>query len=140
LIYLLSYQTLFATGKASSIKPLLITDTLTLPAAGNSKVRFINLSPDAPAFDISKTNGPKIFSGISYRKSTGFIELPEATYNLTVSVTSSGGLQSYQVPPVTIVAGEFYTVFASGFVLGTGKQAISAQVIENIARPLELPM
>ena len=39
----------FAVNSVSNIEPLLVEDDLTVPAQGKAHVRFIHLSPDAPA-------------------------------------------------------------------------------------------
>lgn len=34
-------------------------------------------------------------------------------------------------PPITLVAGKIYTVYAKGFLGGTGVQALGAEIISN---------
>jgi hypothetical protein len=36
------------------------------------------------------------------------------------------------LPPVTLQPGKIYTVFAKGFLAGTGAQALGAEVIVNL--------
>ena len=43
----------FANGAVASISALVLEDDLTTPAAGKAHVRFVHLSPDAPAVDIA---------------------------------------------------------------------------------------
>src|SRR5512136_703000 len=45
--------TVLATGNLAQIKPVILVDNLTQPAAGKTHVRFVHASPDAPAVDIT---------------------------------------------------------------------------------------
>ena len=59
-----------------------------------------------------------------------FTHVDAATYNLEVSLAGTNKVV-LAVPNVTLTAGKIYTVFAKGFVTGTGAQALGAQVIVN---------
>ena len=53
--------TIAAINKLSNIAPKVIVDDLKAPAVGQALVRFVHLSPDAPAVDIAVKNGPTLF-------------------------------------------------------------------------------
>ena len=47
------------------------------------------------------------------------------------SRTVPGNALALSVPGVTFTAGKIYTIFAKGFLSGTGAQALGAQIIVN---------
>jgi hypothetical protein len=120
----------FAVNDLSNIEPLVLEDDLTPPAAGNAHVRFIHLSPDAPAVDVTLTDGTIVFGNKSFKESTDFTPLATGTYNLEVRLA---GTSTVVLPLNGIVLedGNIYTVFAKGFVGGSGMQALNAEIIVN---------
>jgi len=120
----------FATDSVANIAPLLLVDTLTTPAAGKAHVRFIHLSPNAPAVDITLTNGTVVFGNKTFKEYTSFTPLDAGTYTLEVRVAGTSTVV-LTLPPLTLTAGKIYTVFARGFVGGSGAQALGAEVITN---------
>ncbi|MBD3401748.1 DUF4397 domain-containing protein [candidate division GN15 bacterium] len=117
--------TVFAIDSLASIEPLLLTDDLTAPASGNAHVRFVHLSPDAPAVDITLTDGTVIFGDYSFRQSSNFTPLAAQTVTLEVRLQGTSTVV-LTVPNVTLQDGKIYTVWASGFVAN-----LAAQIIEN---------
>jgi hypothetical protein len=128
----------FAIDSVSKISPIITVDDLTAPAAGKAHIRFIHLSPNAPAVDVSVVGqdaGVGIFTNRSFNKTItagqyAFTPVDAATYNLEVRVAGTTTV-ALAVGNVTLVAGKIYTVFAKGFLGGTGAQALGAQIIAN---------
>lgn len=126
--------TLFATGTASDVQPLLIEDDLTAPASGSAKVRFVHLSPDAPMVDITGATGGGaqmlIFDDISYREFTGFMTVPAGLYDLRV-LLSADDSEALAVPGVLLQSGKIYTIFARGYATppAGNNNTLGAQVI-----------
>lgn len=120
----------FATGPVAALQPLVLTDDLTTPASGKAHVRFVHLSPDAPAVDVAVTGGPVLFPNQAFRGYTAFTPVDAATYDLEVRLAGTTTV-ALAVPGVTLQAGKIYTVFAKGFAGGSGAQALGAQVIVN---------
>jgi hypothetical protein len=125
-----THYTVFASDVVASIQPLVLTDDLTAPAAGNAHVRFVHLSPDAPAVDITTTTGAVVFGNKSFREHTAFTPLAANTYDLQVRVAGTETV-ALELPGIVLEDGNIYTVFAKGFLGGTGDQALSAQIIVN---------
>ena len=124
-------QTLFAIDSVSKLSTLLLTDNLTAPAAGKAHVRFVHLSPNAPAVDIALANaGAVVFPNVTFKGSTAFTPLDAGTYNLEVRVAGTQTV-ALPLPGIVLEAGKIYTVFAKGFLSGTGSQALGAQIIVN---------
>jgi hypothetical protein len=121
---------LFAIDSVSKLSTLLTVDDLTTPASGKAHVRFIHLSPDAPAVDIAVVGGPVVFPNSSFKQASAFTPLGAGTYNLEVRVAGTS-IVALTLPPITLADGKIYTVFAKGFLGGTGAQALGAEIIVN---------
>ncbi|MCU0365125.1 MAG: DUF4397 domain-containing protein, partial [Ignavibacteriaceae bacterium] len=102
----------FAVNSVASIEPLVLEDNLAAPAAGKVHVRFIHLSPDAPAVDITLADGTVVFGNVSFKLA--------GTSTVVLDLGS-----------VTLPTGKILTVYARGFVAGAGSQELGASVIEN---------
>jgi hypothetical protein len=124
------FYSIFASGAVANLAPLVLGDDLTAPTAGNAHVRFVHLSPDAPAVDITLTNGTIVFGNIAFREHTAFTPLPSGTYDLQVRVAGTNNVV-LNLPGVALNSGKIYTVFAKGFVAGTSTQALGAEIIVN---------
>lgn len=122
--------TVFAVDAVANIAALVLSDDLTPPASGNAHVRFVHLSPDAPAVDITLTDGTIVFGKQSFKDFTDFTPLAAGTYDLQVRVAGTSTV-ALDLPGITLDAGRIYTVFARGFLNGTGGQALGAQIIAN---------
>lgn len=118
----------FAIDTLASISALVLEDDLTAPSAGNAHVRFVHLSPDAPAVDIT-VPGLTLFSNTAFGEATAFSPVPAGTYDVSVLVNATGDT-ALNVPGLTVDDGKIYTVWASGFA-GGGTPALGAQVIVN---------
>jgi Domain of unknown function (DUF4397) len=120
----------FAVDSVSRLSTLVITDDLSAPASGNAHVRFIHLSPNAPAVDIAVTGGGVVWSNKKFKEYTPFTPLAAGTYNLEVRLAGTSTVV-LPLPNITVANGKIYTVFAKGFVGAAGTQALGAQIIVN---------
>lgn len=123
--------TVFAVDSVSKISTVVLTDNLAAPAAGKAHVRFVHLSPNAPAVNITLTNGTIVFGNRSFKQGTDFTPLDAGTYDLQVRDAATNNAVVLNLPGITLVAGKIYTVFAKGFLGGAGAQALGAQIIVN---------
>jgi len=121
---------LFAIDSVSKLSTILTVDDLTTPAAGKAHVRFIHLSPDAPAVDIAVVGGPVVFPNSSFKSVSAFTPLGAGAYNLEVREAGTTNV-ALPLPSITLKSGKIYTVYAKGFLGGTGAQALDAGIIEN---------
>lgn len=120
----------FAVDAVANISPLVIEDDLTSPASGNAHVRFIHLSPDAPAVDITTTDGSVVFGNYAFKQYSAFTPLPAASYDLQVRLAGTDTVV-LELSGIAVSDGNIYTVFAKGFVTGTGSQTLGAEIILN---------
>ena len=122
----------FAINTLSAIEPLVLEDDLDAPASGKAHVRFVHLSPDAPAVDVAVTGGPVLFGNRSFKSATAFTPVDAASYNLEVRLA---GTQTVvlTVPNVQLANGRIYTIFARGFVAppSGNTNALGAEIITN---------
>ena len=120
----------FACDAVATIGTVVLVDDLTPPAAGKAHVRFVHLSPDAPAVDVAVQGGPVVFPNTAFKGSTSFTPVDAGAYDLEVRLAGTGTVV-LPLPGVALQAGKIYTVFARGFAGGSGAQALGAQIIAN---------
>lgn len=121
----------FAVDSVSKISAVVLTDDLTAPAAGKAHVRFVHLSPNAPAVDVAvAATGAVVFGNKAFKEYTAFTPLDAGSYNLDVRVAGTSTV-ALTLPTITLEAGKIYTVFAKGFLGGTGAEALGAEIIVN---------
>jgi hypothetical protein len=123
-------STVFAVDSVASISALVLSDDLTPPASGKAHVRFVHLSPNAPAVDVAVAGGAVVFANRSFQQFTPFTPLDAGTYDLEVRLAGTTTVV-LPLPGITLTAGKIYTVWAKGFVGGAGAQALGAQIILN---------
>ncbi|MBU0984572.1 MAG: DUF4397 domain-containing protein, partial [candidate division Zixibacteria bacterium] len=120
----------FAVDSLSKITVLVTQDDLTPPAAGKAHVRFIHLSPDAPAVDVALAGGAAVFPNVAFTQYTAFTPLDAGTYNLEVRLAGQSAVV-LPLPGITLENGKIYTVFAKGFAFGNNPQPLGAEIIVN---------
>lgn len=103
---------LFAINRLSDIEALLVVDSAAAPAQGKSMVRFVHLSPDAPAFGVSlQGHQGQLFGSMSFKQASEFREVDAKTYTFNIT----GGDVVLSTEEVTLHPGMFYTVVVRGF-------------------------
>jgi hypothetical protein len=120
----------FAVDAVANLSPLVIVDDLTSPTSGNAHVRFIHLSPNAPAVDITTVDGTVVFGNYSFKDYSDFTPLPAGSYDLQVRLAGTDTVV-LELSGISVMDGNIYTVFAKGFVGGTDIQALGAEIIVN---------
>ncbi|PKM63024.1 MAG: hypothetical protein CVU97_02380 [Firmicutes bacterium HGW-Firmicutes-21] len=111
-----SALTVAATGKLSEITPMVIEEEYMPQINGNKAyVRFVHLSPNAPAVDITLPDGTMLFENVSYGDYTDYLEVAPGTYTLQVKPAGVDQVV-LSVPNVQLSAGTVYSVYAVGLV------------------------
>ncbi|MCP3738883.1 DUF4397 domain-containing protein [Rossellomorea sp. BNER] len=108
--------TLATVGTGNKLQLLPYLDDPNVPS-GETKARFIHLSPDAPAVDIAVKGGDVVFPKASYKQATEYLGLSPMTVNLEARVAGSKNV-ILSIPKVKLEADEAYTIVAIGFVEG----------------------
>ncbi|WJV28303.1 DUF4397 domain-containing protein [Rossellomorea sp. AcN35-11] len=109
--------TLAATGTVKKLQLLPFIDDPTVPS-GETKVKFIHLSPDAPAVDIAVKGGDVIFPRVSFKEASDYLGLTPMTVNLEARVAGSKN-SVLSVPNVKLSPNQAYTIVAVGLANGS---------------------
>jgi len=129
--------TIAAVGPVASIRPQVIVDDLSAPAAGKAKVRVYHFSPDAPAVDVKLASGATLISNLAFPDASGYLEVDAGTYDLQVT-PAGGSAVVIDLPGTRVDAGQIYSVFATNFVASiTPQLAVTAPA--TTAAPAALP-
>ncbi|MHB0875336.1 MAG: DUF4397 domain-containing protein [Anaerolineae bacterium] len=114
-------------GTAAMPIAMLITDTNTAPSAGMARVRFVHLSPDAPAVDIALTGGSVLASNLTFGEVSDYVNVAVGVRSFEVRPTGTTTV-ALAVPGVSLREGLVYTVYVTGMVSGTpALQALVSQ-------------
>lgn len=126
-----TYQSFYLINKPGALDGLLLTDDSSVPATDKAYIRFINLSPDAPALDLAKTAATASYTtNKSYKASSGFMAIDPGTFTLDAKLTSTGAVKVTSAS-TTFVAGYRYDVICGGLVTpaSTTERALSLNII-----------
>lgn len=111
-----TYYSTYLINKPAALDIYTIGDDLSVPAADKAYIRFINLSPDATAFDLIKTGGTTaLFTGKTFKNASAFITVDAGSYSLDAKETSSGTVKA-TTGSTTFTAGYHYDVILNGLV------------------------
>jgi len=111
-----TYRSFYLVNKAGSLEGLTISDELSVGSADKAYIRFINLSPDAPALDLAKKDETtSLFNDKAYKTASGFIAVDAGTYNLNAKETSTGTVKA-SLAGTTFVGGYHYDVICGGLI------------------------
>ncbi len=129
--------TVIAFDSVTKIKPMLLEDNLAVPAMGNAKVRFLHLSPNAPAVDIvDKSNNNKLFSNRTFADNVAaaskadFAEVPAGKYTLEVRLAGTTTVVT-TITDLILERGAIYTVWATGFAGASSPRQLQVLVDQN---------
>lgn len=111
-----TYYSSYLINKPAALDVYTIGDDLSLPATDKAYIRFINLSPDAPALDLAKTSATTMLAtNKAYKSASGFIAVDAGTYSLDAKETSSGTVTT-TLTGTSFVAGYHYDIICAGLV------------------------
>ncbi len=110
--------TVAAIGLVADIKPLVLVDDNTAPAAGKAHVSVVHASPDAPAVDIAVKGGAVLVPNLAFGQDAGPLPVDAGTYDLEVRAAGTTTV-ALPIDGVALTAGKIYTVFAVGLLNGT---------------------
>ena len=123
---------LFMVNTAASPGLFLVTDSISRPANGKATVRFINVSPDAPAVDLAVQDSAAFITNKAFKGFSAFIPKNGGqTYNFeirrhgtnTVLTTLSG---------VTLNSGLVYTIWLHGLAnSAVPEDQLAASIVAN---------
>jgi hypothetical protein len=107
------FSTLYLTGTAGNFDGLLLTDDFSNASTEKAYVRFINLSPDAPALDLAiKDATTSLTTNKAYKAYSGFVAVDPGAKVLEIKLTNGATVKASINE--TLVKSTFYTVIAGG--------------------------
>lgn len=129
---------LFYVNPLSDIEALLIQDEFEVPEEGNAAVRFIHLSPDAPAFDLvhavddGEAGPTTIADNQAYLEASDFMTVDSGSQSFQVMAEGSEEAL-LSIPDVNLASGGVYTIVVRGFHAppGGNTNTLGAQILIN---------
>ena len=117
------YYSAFIVDTASKMDVVLLRDSTKAAGRDSVRIRFANMSPDAPALDIYANGGnTPIITNISYKAASEFINFPsKANVIFDIKPTGKNTLLA-TLDPIKLEVGGVYTVWAGGYVSGSSAQ------------------
>jgi hypothetical protein len=108
--------TVVATDLVEKLKLLVFEDHPFVPS-GETKVRFVHLSPDTQPVDIAVKNGDVVFRNIEFRRASDYLALSPLTVDL--EIRSSGTKDVLlPLPQMTFESNRVYMLIAAGQIKG----------------------
>lgn len=121
--------TVFITDTASKMDAVLVRDSSRVPGTDSVRVRFANMSPDAPALDLYiKDNPTPVATNITYKKAGEFFSY-KTTANIVFELRATGQstlLATSEPFNLSKVNSNFYTLWSGGYV--NGNQAAGTRI------------
>lgn len=114
-----SIITAAAIGKVDNLNILPIEDKTSIPLTpGKCLVRFVHLSPDAPAVDLTDASGKIIFKDVKYTQVEEYVPFNAGTHSIQLRIAGTDNIV-LRVPRVVLRPRRYYTIYAVGLVKGT---------------------
>ncbi|MBA2553798.1 MAG: DUF4397 domain-containing protein [Geodermatophilaceae bacterium] len=119
--------TVAGVGSFNDLGLTVLSDDLTLPPAGQSRVRVIQASASQPELDISVDGGPSLGEDVPFATTTDYSTVSAGEWTLRVD----GGTGLGATLPLTVAAGAVYSVLildesAGGLTVVTRVDALSS--------------
>jgi hypothetical protein len=112
-----AYSVFVINTLSKGLETLIIADSSAAPETGKAMVRFVNLSPDAPAFDVvaNSDHSNLLFQNTAFKGATEFQSIDAGSYTFDVK---QAGTQTNAVSAnkINIMPGGFYTIITRGFI------------------------
>jgi len=108
-----SIYTAAAIGRLSNIELYAIGEPRIQIPANKANIRFVHLSPNAPAVDITTPEGKVIFANISYKGITNYIPVAPGKLSIQARVAGTDNVV-LTVPNIMLKPQRNYSVYAVG--------------------------
>ena len=93
-----------------------------------SLLRFVHISPNAPAVDVTLETGEALFSGLTFGRTEEYIRMEPGIYSLRLRAAGTPGAILGEAN-IALSGGRAYTMYAIG-ILG-GSPPISAIILSD---------
>lgn len=122
--------TLCLVNKPATPGFLVLTDAITQPASGSANLRFVNLSPDAPAVDLAVKDGAVLVANKGFKGFSNFASITGKTYTFEIRQAGTGTVLT-TLTNVNINSGYVYTIYLRGLTAATDATKLTADLIIN---------
>lgn len=113
------YYTVFITDTASKIDAVSLRDSTRAAGTDSVRLRFANMSPDAPGLDLYvQGNEVPVATNITYKTASNFFShLSEANVVFEIRRTGQSALLATLLP-MNLYRGNIYTIWCGGYING----------------------
>jgi len=112
---------LFLINEVPNLDGLLVKDDLSPTSSDKAFIRFINLSPDAPALDLVQTGGASLITDKAFKSVSDFTLADAKTYSFDVKNKETGAVIA-TLKDISLTAGSMYTITVCGMLSPTEHQ------------------
>ncbi|MGF1924300.1 MAG: DUF4397 domain-containing protein, partial [Bacteroidia bacterium] len=117
--------------KDNKMDVLLVVDDASVTSTTKAFVKFINLSPDAPALNLDIKAGANLVKDRTYKLGSAFVQVDPKAYDFEIKDAANGTVKT-TLSGVDMVAGRYYTIISRGMLNPSATdQPFSAQSIIN---------
>jgi len=123
---------LFLANKPSNVELVMLTDSISQPTGNNANIRFVNLSPDAPAVDLGVKGSAAIITNKAYKGYSSFLPILGNT-NYTFEVRQAGtNTVLATLPAQSLASGSVYTIYFYGLATPTNTgDGLTVSIMNN---------
>jgi hypothetical protein len=111
----------FLINDVPQLDGVLIKDDLSPTSTDKAFIRFINLSPDAPALNLLQTGGSALISDKTFKSVSDFTLTDAKTYSFVLENRVTGEIVA-TLKDIKLTAGKMYTIAACGLLKPTELQ------------------
>lgn len=122
--------TLCLVNKAATPGFLLLNDAIAAPTPGNANLRFVDLSPDAPAVDLAIKDGAVLVPNKAFKGFSSFSSIEAKTYTFEIRQAGTNTVLATLSNKV-INPGFVYTIYFRGLNDATDGNKLTADLIIN---------
>jgi hypothetical protein len=126
------YYSVYLANVFATPEILILNDAIVKPSAGMATIRFVNLSPNAPAADLAIKGGAVLVSNKGYKGYSDFIPVNgNTTYNIEVRQTGTSTVLA-SINTASLQSGSVYTVWLQGLSGATDQTKLTAGLQTNV--------
>ncbi len=109
---------MFLTGTSTKTDFVIVTDNINQPPATKASIRFVDLSPDAPAVDLVLADTIRV-ANTAYKGASQFIPIPgDKLYNIQVRQAGTNTVLA-TLNNISLSTNHVYTIMLTGLASGT---------------------
>lgn len=127
------FYSLFIAGEYQDAEIILLEDNSAVPPSNKSKVRIINLSPDAGNIDLKVSgNIDNWINDLAFKDATEFMEVGASDYNFEIRASETNAVL-LSLPNTLLEGGQLFTIILRGYknVPEGSQNVLGAQIERN---------